>query len=66
METVESVSTRYYLLEPQNVRNLSHPVRIRWIKVSNLAIFIYITGYLDVRKMPEAMVFRTFVGALEN
>ena len=52
------------LLEPQNVRNLSHPVRIRWIKLSNLAIFIYITGYLDVRKMSETLVFRTFVGAL--
>ena len=23
------------LIEPQNVRNLSHPVRIRWIKLSN-------------------------------
>ena len=53
-------------VEPQNVRNLSHPVRIRWIKVSNLAIFIYITGYLDVRKMSETLVFRTFVGALEE
>ena len=53
-----------FLVEPQNVRNLSHPVRIRWIKLSNLAIFIYITGYLDVRKMSDWLVFRTFVGAL--
>ena len=53
------------IVEPQNVRNLSHPVRIRWIKLSNLALFIYITGYLDVRKMSERLVFRTFVGALQ-
>ena len=50
----------------QNVRNLSHPVRIRWIKLSNLAIFIYIAGYLDVRKMSETLFFRTFVGALSS
>ena len=53
-----------FKLEPQNVRNLSHPVRIRWIKLSDLAIFIYRTGYLDVRKMSERLVFRTFLGAL--
>ena len=53
-----------YKVEPQNVRNFSCPVRIRWIKLSNLASFIYIAGYLNVRKMPEMLVFRTFVGAL--
>ena len=56
----------WFDIEAQNVRNLLHPVRIRWIKLSNLAIFIYITGYLDVRKMSETLVFRTFVGALQS
>ena len=27
-------------------------------------LFIYITGYLNVRKMSETMDFRTFVGPL--
>ena len=27
-------------------------------------LFIYITGYLNVRKMSETMDFRTFVGSL--
>ena len=52
-------------LGPQNVRNFSYPVRIRWIKSSNFASFIYIAGYLNVRKMSEMLVFRTFVGALQ-
>jgi len=51
-------------LEPQNVRNFPYPVRIRWIKLSNLATFIYTTGYLNVRKMSERLLFRTFIGAL--
>ena len=54
----------YKLVGPQNVRNFSHPVRIRWIKLSNLATFIYTTGYLNVRKMSERLFFRTFIGAL--
>ena len=29
-----------------------------------LQLFIYISGYLDVRKISEMMVFRTFVGPL--
>ena len=29
-------------------------------------LFIYITGYLNVRKISETMDFRTFVGPLEN
>ena len=28
-------------------------------------LFIYITGYLNVRKISEAMDFRTFVGPLD-
>ena len=52
------------IVGPQNVRNFSYPVRIRWIKSSNLASFIYIAGYLNVRKMSEILVFRTFYGAL--
>ena len=28
-------------------------------------LFIYITGYLNVRKISETMHFRTFVGPLE-
>ena len=51
-------------VEPQNVRNFPYPVRIRWIKLSNLATFIYITGYLNVRKISERLLFRTFIGAL--
>ena len=54
-----------YFVEPQNVRNFPYPVRIRWIKLSNLATFIYITGYLNVRKMSERLLFRTFIGALD-
>ena len=56
---------QWFLVGPQNVRNFSCPVRIRWIKSSNLASFIYIAGYLNVRKMSEMVVFRTFVGALQ-
>ena len=29
-------------------------------------LFIYITGYLNVRKMSETMDFRTFVGPHKN
>ena len=29
-------------------------------------LFIYITGYLNVRKISETMDFRTFVGPLQN
>ena len=29
-------------------------------------LFIYITGYLNVRKISETMDFRTFVGPLIN
>ena len=29
-------------------------------------LFIYITGYLNVRKISETMDFRTFVGPLEE
>ena len=32
--------------------------------MSNLASFIHIARYLNVRKMSEMLVFRTFVGAL--
>ena len=58
------VNEAQWPLGPQNVRNFSYPVRIRWIKSSNFASFIYIAGYLNVRKMSEMLVFRTFVGAL--
>ena len=29
-------------------------------------LFIYVTGYLNVRKISETMDFRTFVGPLVN
>ena len=58
--------TRFYQsIGPQNVRNFSYSsVRIRWIKLSNLASFIYIAGYLNVRKMSKMLIFQIFVGAL--
>ena len=34
--------------------------------MSNLATFIYITGYLNVRKMSDRLFFRTFIAALPN
>ena len=57
----EYLGQYYRSLEGQNVRNFPYPVRIRWSRKPNLAIFIYITGYLNVRKISEMTVFRTFV-----
>ena len=52
----------YLKVEGQNVRNVPHPVRIRWSRQPNLAPFYL---YNRIFECPETMDFRTFVGPLD-